>query len=182
MRSTSLFRLFLFAAACSGIARATMSTVTMLAALMACAVLPARAADAPAGAAANDWKLDSDTFEGLRARSLGPGTMSGRISCIDGVSGERNTLWVGTAGGGVWRSRDNGTTWKSVFDANAMSIGAIRVSAKDPKLVYVGAGETWTRNSVGYGDGMYRTTDGGKTWEKTVYVDARTGAADLAVD
>ena len=189
----------------------------------------AAAADAPA----DDWKLDSDTFEGLRARTLGPGTMSGRISCIDGVSGERNTLWVGTAGGGVWRSRDNGTTWKSVFDAHAMSIGAIRVSAKDPKIVYVGAGETWARNSVGYGDGMYRTTDGGdswthlglekteriarivvhptrpdtvvvaalgplfadspergvyrstdggKTWDKTLYVDARTGAADLAAD
>ena len=189
----------------------------------------ARAAAAPAG----DWKLDSETFEGLRARALGPGVMSGRISCIDGVSGERNTLWVGTAGGGVWRSKDNGTTWKPVFDAHAMSIGAIRVAPSDPKIVYVGAGETWVRNSVGYGDGMYRTkdggdswthlgleqteriagivvhptrpdtvvvaalgplfndspergvyrtTDGGKTWTKTLYVDARTGAADLAAD
>jgi photosystem II stability/assembly factor-like uncharacterized protein len=183
--------------------------------------------------AADDWKLDSDTFEGLRARHLGPGVMSGRIACIDGVSGERNTLWVGTAGGGVWRSKDNGTTWRSVFDGHAMSIGAIRVAPSDPKIVWVGTGETWVRNSVGYGDGVYkttdggdswtrmglekteriarivvhptrpdtvvvaalgplfadspergvyRTTDGGKTWEKTLYVDARTGAADLAWD
>ena len=77
------------------------------------------AASATLAHAADDWKLDSDTFEGLRARHLGPGVMSGRIACIDGVSGERNTLWVGTAGGGVWRSRDNGTTWRSVFDAVA---------------------------------------------------------------
>ena len=183
--------------------------------------------------AAEDWKLDSDTFEGLRARHLGPGVMSGRIACIDGVSGERNTLWVGTAGGGVWRSKDNGTTWRSVFDAHTMSIGAIRVAPGDSKIVWVGTGETWARNSVGYGDGVYkttdggdswtrmglekteriarivvhptkpdtvvvaalgplfadspergvyRTTDGGKTWEKTLYVDARTGAADLAWD
>ncbi|MFM8558081.1 MAG: hypothetical protein ACKOC6_00445, partial [bacterium] len=51
---------------------------------------------------APDWKLDSETFEGLRARVLGPGVMSGRITCVDGVAGARNTLWVGTAGGGVW--------------------------------------------------------------------------------
>lgn len=187
------------------------------------------AADAPP----TDWKLDSDTFEGLRARCLGPGVMSGRISCIDGVSGERNTLWVGTAGGGVWRSRDNGTTWKPVFDGQTMSIGAVRVAPSDPKTVYVGTGESWTRNSVGHGDGVwrtrdggdswqhlglerteriarivvhpqrpdtvvvaalgplfadsdqrgvYRSTDGGKSWTRTLYVDARTGAADLAMD
>src|SRR5689334_18486579 len=109
--------------------------------------------------AADDWKLDSDTFEGLRARQLGPGVMSGRISCIDGVSGDRNTLWVGSAGGGVWVSRDAGTTWKPVFDRETPSIGAIRVSPKDPNTVWVGTGESWTRNSVGVGDGVYRTTD-----------------------
>src|SRR5262245_49371871 len=88
---------------------------------------------AGAAFAADDWKLDSDTFEGLRARALGPGVMSGRIACIDGVSGPRNTLWVGAAGGGVWRSADNGTTWKPVFDGYAQSIGAIRVAPGNPK-------------------------------------------------
>ena len=203
--------------------------------LVVLAMSPSRPAHAQASPApaADSWKLDSDTFEGLRARALGPGVMSGRVSCIDGVSGERNTLWVGTAGGGVWRSKDNGTTWSPVFDRYAMSIGAIRVAARDPKLVWVGTGETWARNSVGYGDGVYkttdggdswtsvglekteriarivihptradtvlvaatgplfadseergvyRTTDGGKTWTKTLYIDARTGAADLAMD
>src|SRR5262249_25382944 len=125
------------------------------------------AAQAPAAPTPTaDWKLDSDTFEGLRARCLGPGVMSGRIACIEGVSGERNTLWVGTAGGGVWRSRDNGTTWSPVFDQYAMSIGAIRAAPSNPKIVWVGAGETWARNSVGYGDGVYKTTDGGDSWTK----------------
>ncbi|MEO5988318.1 MAG: glycosyl hydrolase, partial [Candidatus Eisenbacteria bacterium] len=114
--------------------------------------------------AADDFKIDSDTFEGLRARSLGPGVMSGRIACIDGVSGERNSLWVGSAGGGVWLSKDGGVTFKPVFDKHAMSIGAIRVSTKDPKVVWVGSGETWARNSVGVGDGVYKTIDGGDSW------------------
>ena len=116
--------------------------------------------------AADDFKIDSDTFEGLRARSLGPGVMSGRITCIDGVSGDRNTLWIGSAGGGVWVSKDAGVTFKPVFDKYAMSVGAIRVSTKDPKVVWVGSGETWARNSVGVGDGVYKTIDGGDSWTK----------------
>ena len=87
---------------------------TVLTALVLALATTSRAADAPA----TDWKLDSETFEGLRARSLGPGVMSGRISCIDGVPGERNTLWVGSAGGGVWRSKDNGKTWNTKLAAN----------------------------------------------------------------
>ena len=218
-----------------GLAR-RLATVALLGLVSTVATPAAHAQTASAAtpaSASDSWKLDSDTFEGLRARSLGPGVMGGRISCIDGVSGERNTLWVGTAGGGVWRSKDNGTTWSPVFDKYAMSIGAIRVAARDPKLVWVGSGETWARNSVGYGDGVYkttdggdswtrmglekteriarivihptrpdtvlvaatgplfadspergiyRTTDGGKTWTKTLYVDERTGGADLAMD
>jgi photosystem II stability/assembly factor-like uncharacterized protein len=115
---------------------------------------------------AEDWKFDSDTFEGLHARALGPGVMSGRISCIDGVPGDRLTLWVGAASGGVWVSKDGATTWKPVFDKYAMSIGAIRVSPSDPKTVWVGSGESWMRNSVSVGDGVYKTTDGGESWTK----------------
>ena len=90
-------------------------------AVLACALLLAaptisRADDAPA--------LDSDTFEGLRARSLGPGVMGGRVSCLDGVPGDRVTLWIGTAGGGVWVSKDGATTFKPVFDKYCQSIGA----------------------------------------------------------
>ena len=96
--------------------------------LMSLALACSAAAQTASPASGSEgWKLDSETFEGLRARALGPGVMSGRISCIDGVSGERNTLWVGTAGGGVWRSRDNGTTWRPVFDgvSIALALGAM---------------------------------------------------------
>src|SRR5436190_96747 len=140
----------IFAAAARAFARAG---VLRAAVLRAAVLLAAGLLVAGAAFAADDWKIDSDTFEGLRARALGPGVMSGRIACIDGVPGERITLWVGTAGGGVWRSKDNGTTWASVFEGHASSIGAIRVAPGDPKLVWVGTGETWARNSVCYGGG-----------------------------
>jgi photosystem II stability/assembly factor-like uncharacterized protein len=120
---------------------------------------------AGAAAAADDWKLDSDVFEGLHARALGPGVTSGRVSCIDAVPGDRVTLWVGSAGGGVWVSKDGATTWKPVFDKQPMSIGAIRISPADPKTVWVGTGESWVRNSVGVGAGIFRTSDGGDSWE-----------------
>ncbi|MCC6649805.1 MAG: glycosyl hydrolase [Candidatus Eisenbacteria bacterium] len=110
--------------------------------------------------------IDSDTFEGLRARCLGPAIMGGRVSCLDGVPGDRITLWVGTAGGGVWLSKDGATTWKPVFDKHTQSIGAIKVSPKDAKTVWVGTGESWVRNSVSVGDGIYKTIDGGDTWTR----------------
>lgn len=143
----------------SNFRRATLASLSALAVLLALAVVPAsvRADEAP---------LDSDTFEGLRARSLGPAVMGGRITCLDGVPGDRLTIWAGAAGGGVWVSRDGATTWKPVFDKHAQSIGAIRVSPKDPKTVWVGTGESWTRNSVSVGDGVYKTTDGGDTWTR----------------
>jgi photosystem II stability/assembly factor-like uncharacterized protein len=117
-------------------------------------------------ARADDIKIDSETFEGLRARSIGPGVMGGRIAAIDAVPGDRLTVWVGSAGGGVWKSGDGGLTWKPVFDKYNQSIGAIRVSPRDPKTVWVGTGESWVRNSVSVGDGIYKTTDGGDSWTR----------------
>lgn len=208
-------------------------TATMRALRALAVTLLASAALATTAAAADEVKIDSETFEGLRARNLGPGTMSGRISALDGVAGSRVHLWVGTAGGGVWVSKDGGLTFKPVFDKHTMSIGAVKVDPRFPDRVWVGTGESWTRNSVGSGDGLYRTTDGGttwtrlglekterigrialdpqrpdtayvaavgklfgpgpdrglyrtrdggRTWEKVLYVDENTGCADVAVD
>src|SRR5207249_4249817 len=94
-------------------------------------------------------------------------TMSGRISAVAGTrepSG-KITLFVGAASGGVWKSDDSGTRYRPVFDEQpAQSIGAIALDPKNSKNVWVGTGESWTRNSVSIGDGIYKSTDGGETW------------------
>ena len=110
-------------------------------------------------------QVESATFGGLRARSIGPAVMSGRIAAIDAVPEYPLTVYVGSATGGVWRSRDGGVRFEPIFDDYTMSIGAIRVDPSNPDIVWVGTGETWTRNSVSVGTGVYKTTDGGGTWQ-----------------
>jgi photosystem II stability/assembly factor-like uncharacterized protein len=110
--------------------------------------------------------IDSDTFGGLEARSIGPAVMSGRIAALDAVPGDRLTIYVGAASGGVWKSVDGGLAFKPVFDKHPQSIGALAIDRKDPKTVWVGTGETWLRNSISIGDGVYKTTDGGENWER----------------
>ena len=110
-------------------------------------------------------EIDSNTFGALRARSIGPAVMSGRISAIDAVPRDPLVIYVGAASGGVWKSRDAGLTWKPVFDDHGQSIGAVRIDPQDPETVWVGTGESCTRNSVSVGTGLYRTTDGGESWQ-----------------
>src|SRR6266700_2779219 len=93
-------------------------------------------------------KLDSETISGLGARNIGSAAMSGRVAALDVVhEGERLTVYIGAASGGVWKSVNGGTTFKPVFDKQPVqSIGAITVDPKNPKVVWVGTGEAWTRN------------------------------------
>jgi photosystem II stability/assembly factor-like uncharacterized protein len=118
-------------------------------------------AQAPAGA-----KFDSDTISGLGARNIGSAAMSGRIAAIDAVhEGDRLTIYIGAASGGVWKSVNGGTTYKPVFDKQPVqSIGAVAIDPKNPKTIWVGSGEAWMRNSVAVGDGIYKSTDGGDNW------------------
>ncbi len=196
-----------------------------------CLLLPWSRARAQA-----DVTIDSDTFGGLTARSIGPAAMGGRIAALDAVRLESGKLliFVGSASGGVWRSKDGGVTFAAVFDEQKVqSIGAVTIDPSDPKTIWVGTGESWVRNSVSIGDGVYKstdggdtwtrmglenteriarivvdptnanvvyvaatghcwnanpergvykTTDGGKTWARVLYVDANTGASDVAID
>lgn len=126
----------------------------------------ALAQPAAAPAASGPVKVDSDTISGLGARNIGSAAMSGRVAAIDAIhDGDRLTVYIGAASGGVWKSLNGGTTYKPVFDkAGVQSIGAVTIDTKNPQTVWVGSGEAWTRNSTSIGDGIYKSTDGGENW------------------
>lgn len=178
--------------------------------------------------------LDPALLAGLKARSIGPAGMSGRVAVIEAVESNRDIVYVGAATGGVWKSTNGGLTWKPIFDDQPVAaVGAVAVFQPNPDIVWVGTGEANPRNSASVGNGVYRsldagetwthlglddteriarilthptrpevayvaamgkmwgeneergvykTEDGGKTWTRSLYVDVRTGCADLAVD
>jgi photosystem II stability/assembly factor-like uncharacterized protein len=111
-------------------------------------------------------KVDSETISGLGARNIGSAAMSGRISAIAAVhEGNRLTIYVGSASGGVWKSENGGTTYKPVFDKEPVqSIGALAIDPTNSKVIWAGSGESWMRNSVSVGDGIYKSVDGGDNW------------------
>lgn len=99
-------------------------------------------------------------------RHIGPSSFGGRIDDIEAIPGRPSTIFVGTAGGGVFRTTNNGTTWAPVFDRDgrSTSIGDIAIAPSDPGIVWVGTGEPNNRQSSTWGDGIYRSLDGGETW------------------
>ena len=110
---------------------------------------------------------DTAAISGLGIRNIGSAKMSGRVSAVAGRREKdgKYTLLVGSASGGVWMSQDSGTTFKPVFDKEPVqSIGAVALDPNDQHVMWVGTGESWTRNSVSIGNGVYKSTDGGETW------------------
>ena len=100
----------------------------------------------------------------MEARSIGPAVMGGRITSIDAVAKEPRILYIGAAGGGIWKSLNGGASFKPVFDKNSQSIGAITIDQQQPDVVYAGTGESNMRNSVSFGTGLYKSTDAGDNW------------------
>ncbi len=179
-------------------------------------------------------QLDMSIMNDIQPRSIGPAGASGRVTAIDVINDNPDIIYVGTAAGGLWKSENGGSTWEVVFDeGKSASIGSIAINQGNPNEIWVGTGEGNPRNSMNNGAGIYKTMDGGETWEflglektngihrivlhpenskiaivaatgtpwgenpergiyktndggqsweKTLYVDEKTGAADLVVD
>jgi photosystem II stability/assembly factor-like uncharacterized protein len=103
----------------------------------------------------------------LKWRSVGPAVAGGRVPAVAGVDGDPKLYYIGAAGGGVWKSDNGGATWTPVFEKQDVSaIGAVSIDPTNENVVWAGTGEANPRNDVTYGDGIYKTADGGKTWAK----------------
>ena len=116
-----------------------------------------------------DLEINRDTsaiYNGLKFRSIGPALMSGRISDIIIHPKNENIWYVSAGSGGVWVTQNSGTTWESIFDGQkSYSIGCISLDPQNPNIIWVGTGENVGGRHVGYGDGIYKSLDGGKTWQ-----------------
>lgn len=117
--------------------------------------------------------VDPSLFNAMKWREVGP-YRGGRSAAVAGLPGDRNTYYFGATGGGVWKTTDAGLTWKNVSDGFfGGSIGAVAVSEWDPNVVYVGGGEKTVRGNVSHGEGMWKSTDAGKTWSFVGLADSR---------
>jgi photosystem II stability/assembly factor-like uncharacterized protein len=112
-------------------------------------------------------------YDQLHWRMIGP-FRGGRVVAVTGVPGDPATFYFGAVGGGVWKSTDAGTVWRPIFDSQPISsIGAIAVAPSNPNVLYVGSGEADIRSQIGFGDGVYKSTDAGVTWTNIGLKDSR---------
>jgi photosystem II stability/assembly factor-like uncharacterized protein len=119
--------------------------------------------------------LDPTFLEAFAARNIGPANMGGRVVQIAGVESDPKLIYVATGSGGLWKTTDGGDSWKPVFDhLSSVCIGDVAVSQSDPNVVWVGTGEHNARNSVAWGDGVYKSVDGGNTWAHVGLKDSHT--------
>lgn len=108
----------------------------------------------------------NEALSNLTWRNIGPALMGGRTSDVEGVPGNPNIVYVATASGGIFKTVDGGVNWKPIFDRQtSMSVGDIALEPGNPNVIWVGTGESNARNSVSFGDGVYKSTDGGATWK-----------------
>jgi len=123
--------------------------------------------ESPSPAKADSSKSSFErAFERLEWRSIGPANMGGRIADVEGVPGNPNVVYVATASGGLFKTTNGGITWKPLFERQGtISIGDIALAPSNPDVIWVGTGESNVRNSVSFGDGVYKSTDGGANWQ-----------------
>lgn len=144
--------------------------------------LSAQEADADKADDRPKLPFSAETFSGLKLRSLGPAVTSGRVADIAVVPSRPSTWYVAVASGGVWKTVNAGTTWTPLFDGEgSYSIGCVTVDPTNPNVVWVGTGENNSQRSVSYGDGVYKSLDGGKSW-KNVGLKASEHVGKIVVD
>ncbi|HVE80176.1 MAG TPA: hypothetical protein VNA89_15025 [Gemmatimonadaceae bacterium] len=153
----------------SAAGRAPRAAVLLLAlAPVALVVTPAAGAQGRGRARASvgaPAPLDTTALRNLEWRNLGPTNMGGRVADVQGVPGDPHVVYVASASGGIWKTTNAGTTWIPIFDKQGVaSIGTLALEPGNPSVIYAGTGEAATRNSVSFGDGVYKSTDGGATW------------------
>lgn len=121
----------------------------------------------PAWAQSNQLEMAAQVAKGLKLRSIGPAVMGGRIADI-AINPVHNSTWyVAVGSGGLWKTTNSGTTWTPVFDGQASySIGTVAIDPNNPEVVWVGTGENVSGRHVGWGDGVYKSKDGGTTWQQ----------------
>ena len=124
--------------------------------------------------AENKAQFDEKLWSGMKWREIGP-FRGGRGVAIEGVPGEPNTYYFGAVAGGVWKTTDGGANWKPMFDKqhSTSSIGALAVAPSDHNTIYAGAGESALRGNITYGDGVYKSVDGGRNWRNVGLKDSR---------
>src|SRR5579864_9236287 len=123
----------------------------------------------------------SNPFDALEWRFIGP-FRGGRVLAVTGIPGDPRTFYFGSVGGGVWKTNDTGTVWTPIFDGQQIaSIGAIEVAPSNPNIIYVGTGEADMRSDISVGNGIYKSTDAGKTW-KNVGLTGTQQIARILVD
>ena len=143
--------------------------------------LAAAAAPAPGAGSQATSSVDQGLFQALQWRGIGP-YRGGRALAVTGVAGDPTTFYFGAVAGGVWKTTDAGGTWSPLTDQTPIcSVGAIAVAASDHNVIYVGTGEAAPRGNITYGDGVYKSIDGGKTWTHIGLEDTRQIGA-LIVD
>jgi len=118
------------------------------------------------GLASQPAATEAALFSDLKWRHVGP-FRAGRVNAVSGAVGQPNTFYFGSVGGGLWKTTNIGRTWTPIFDGTGVaSIGAIGVAPSNPDVIYVGTGEADLRDSIAFGDGVYKSTDQGKTWRR----------------
>ncbi|MFW6078672.1 MAG: WD40/YVTN/BNR-like repeat-containing protein [Gemmatimonadota bacterium] len=134
------------------------------AALMTLSAVPVLA-PAPAAAQQRAGSLSPELLEGLHFREIGPAVTGGRIHDVEALPDDPSTLYVATASGGLWKTTNHGVTWTPIFDDQPVStFGDVAISPSDPDVVWAGTGEQQNRQSTSWGNGVYRSTDGGESW------------------